>query len=255
MSKAKLAEPPNLSPDRTALFLDYDGTLVNIAATPDQALADDALRELLDGLDRKFSGAVALVSGRRIADIDGFLAPLRLTVAGLHGLELRLRNGETRECGGATEHLARAREALRTLHLRTPGTLLEDKRLTVAFHYRNAPEAEHEAKALAVRLEAESGGALKLLRGKMVVELLPAGRDKGRAIEDMLSLPEFAGRRPAFIGDDVTDEAGFKVVNARDGISVRVGTRYGDTEARWQLADVQALRQWLRTCFEGKKPE
>jgi trehalose 6-phosphate phosphatase len=122
MSKAKLAEPPNLAPDRTALFLDYDGTLVNIAATPDQAIADDALRELLSRLDRKLSGAVALVSGRRIADLDGFLAPLRLTVAGLHGLELRLRNGETRECGGATEHLARAREALHALHLRTPGT-------------------------------------------------------------------------------------------------------------------------------------
>lgn len=255
MSKASLAEPPNLVPDRTALFLDYDGTLVNIAATPDEAVADDALRELLDGLDRKFSGAVALVSGRRVADIDGFLAPLRLTVAGLHGLELRSRSGRTLECGGAAGPLAKAREALRELHLRTPGTLLEDKRLTVAFHYRNAPEAEHEATALAGRLKAESEGALELLRGKMVVELLPAGRDKGRAIEDMLGLPEFAGRRPVFIGDDVTDEAGFKVVNARDGISVRVGTRHGHTEARWQLADVQALRQWLRTCLDGEAPQ
>lgn len=251
MSKASLASPPSLDPDRTALFLDYDGTLVPIAPTPDAAVADDALRDLLAALDRRLDGALALVSGRRVADLDGFLAPLRLTVAGLHGLELRRRDGRLVDCGDAGRVLDRSRDALRRLGARYPGTLVEDKRLTVAFHYRNAPAAEGEALALAERLAAESGGGLQLLRGKMVVELLPAGRDKGRAITDLMALSEFAGRRPVFVGDDVTDEAGFMAANAQDGISIRVGTRNDGTAARWQLPDVATLRDWLGSCIDG----
>ncbi len=250
--------PPLADPRRDALFLDYDGTLVALAPTPDAAVADAELRSLLEALDRRWGGAVALVSGRRVADLDGFLDPLRLTVAGLHGLEVRLRDGRELDLGEAGAALERAKVELRALQERIPGTLVEDKRLTVAFHFRGAPAAEPEAQALAARLVEASGGGLQLLHGKMVVELLPAGRDKGKAILDLLGTAGFEGRRPVFVGDDVTDEAGFSATNERGGISVRVGTRDDDrgrgTAARWRLDDVGATRGWLRRCLEGEPP-
>lgn len=245
MHKALLDAPP-LDLERNALFLDYDGTLVGIAPTPAEAHADDELRGLLEALSARLGGALAVVSGRRVADIDHFLAPLRLTVAGLHGLELRRHDGSLVERGEAGPALDPARAAFRAFVTQNPGTLLEDKRLTVALHYRGAPAAEGEARALAARLAEASGGKLRLQHGKMVVELLPAGRDKGRAIEELLELPDFAGRVPVFVGDDVTDEAGFRAVNQRGGISVRVGTADQPTAACRSLADVGALRRWLR---------
>ncbi|MEK0083762.1 trehalose-phosphatase [Benzoatithermus flavus] len=249
MNKPLLPEPPPLDLDRSALFLDYDGTLVGIAPTPAEARADDELRDLLRDLLVRLNGAVAIISGRRVADIDHFLAPLRLTVAGLHGLELRRHDGSLVQCAAADDSLERVRAAFRSFVARNPGTLLEDKRLTVALHYRLAPSAAEEAAVLAARLAEESGGTLRLQQGKMVVELLPAGRDKGRAIEDLLALPEFAGRDPVFVGDDVTDEAGFLVVNRRGGISVRVGAADHPTEARRCLADIGALRRWLHASL------
>lgn len=250
MNKAPAGQPPRLELERTALFLDYDGTLVAIAPTPDEAVADDGLRHLLQTLDSRLQGALALVSGRPVADIDRFLHPDRYTIAGLHGLELRRRDGREMALGGAEAALDRARQALRSFSAEAPGTMLEDKRLTVALHYRGAPAVEDEARALAARLVEESGGALQVLAGKMVVELLPAGRDKGRAIAELLELPEFAGRRPVFVGDDVTDEAGFRTVNERGGISARVGTADRRTEALWRLEDVAALRGWLRAALD-----
>jgi trehalose 6-phosphate phosphatase len=255
MSKASAAAapPPVPHPGTDALFLDYDGTLVGIAPTPDAAVADDGLRSLLEALDRRWAGALALVSGRAVADLDGFLAPLRLTIAGLHGLEVRLRDGRELALGDAGAALQAARAELRSLEARIPGTLMEDKRLTVAFHFRGAPAAAAEVGAVAARLAEASGGALRLLHGKMVVELLPAGRDKGRAILDLLGTEPFAGRRPVFVGDDITDEAGFSATNERGGISVRVGTGERGTAARWRLDDVGATRRWLRGCLEGRE--
>jgi trehalose 6-phosphate phosphatase len=243
--------PPPLALAGTALFLDYDGTLVDIAPTPDAALADEELRHLLAALDERLTGALALVSGRPVGEIDGFLTPLRLTVAGLHGLELRRRDGGAVPSAAPTAALERARAAMRALHARIPGTLFEDKRSTVALHYRKTPEVEQEVLAAGARLVEESAGALQLLPGKMVVELLPVGRDKGRAIDDLMEQAEFAGRRPVFVGDDVTDEAGFRAVNRRGGISLRVGTTDRATEALHQLANVAALRGWLRDALEG----
>jgi trehalose 6-phosphate phosphatase len=244
-------DPPPLDLDGSALFLDYDGTLVPIAPTPAEARADDEVRALLAALAERLSGALGVVSGRPVADIDGFLAPLRLTVAGLHGLELRRRDGGLVELAAAGEDLAPVRAAFAAFAARSPGTLVEDKRLSLALHYRQAPACEPEAVALATRLEGASGGALRLQRGKMVVELLPAGRDKGRAIEDLLALPEFAGRVPVFVGDDVTDEAGFRAVNRLGGTSVRVGAAEGGTEAGQRLAGIADLRSWLRRSLEA----
>ncbi len=249
MSKSMPDDPPALDLEHAALFLDYDGTLVGIAPTPAEARADEALLALLAQLQERLGGALAIVSGRGVADIDRMLAPLRLTVAGLHGLELRPRQAATLEDVAGDPLLIPARAALAAFAARHPGTLVEDKRLSLALHYRLAPEATLSAERLAERLAAESAGALRLQRGKMVVELLPAGRDKGRAIGDLLGLAEFAGRRPVFVGDDVTDEAGFRMVNARDGVSVRVGEAAGETDARHRLADVGALQSWLHASL------
>ena len=244
-------DPPLLDLDRCALFLDYDGTLVPIAPTPAEALADDEVRALLAALAERLAGALGVVSGRPVADVDGFLAPLRLAVAGLHGLELRRRDGSLVELAAAGEALAAVRGAFAAFAARSPGTLVEDKRLGLALHYRQAPASERDAVELATRLADASGGALRLQRGKMVVELLPAGRDKGRAIEDLLALPEFAGRVPVFVGDDVTDEAGFRAVNRLGGTSVRVGPVDGASEAAHRLADIAELRGWLRRSLDA----
>jgi trehalose 6-phosphate phosphatase len=239
-------DPPLLDLDRCALFLDYDGTLVPIAPTPAEARADDEVRALLAALAERLAGALGVVSGRPVADIDGFLAPLRLTVAGLHGLELRRRDGSLVELAAAGDALTPVRTAFAEFAARAPGTLVEDKRLSLALHYRQAPACEPEAVELATRLADASYGALRLQRGKMVVELLPAGGDKGRAIEDLLALPEFAGRVPVFVGDDITDEAGFRAANRLGGASVRVGSAGGTTEAAHRLANIAELRGWLR---------
>ncbi len=253
MSKSMPDELPALDLGRSALFLDYDGTLVPIAPTPDAAHADDALRELLQRLARRLDGAIAIVTGRPVADIDGFLAPLRLSVAGLHGLQLRPQSGDLVEHVPPDSVLAAARNWLGAFVEQNPGTLLEDKRLSVALHFRQAPDVAAAAEAVAVRVADESTGLLRLQRGKMVVELLPAGRDKGRAIDDLLQQPDFAGRRPVFVGDDVTDEAGFRTVNHLNGTSIRVGQPEGGTDAQHCLADIAALQRWLERSLAGER--
>ena len=235
--------PPALDLDRCALFLDYDGTLVDLAPTPAEALADAELRELLAALHVRLTGALAIITGRPVADIDGFLAPLRLTVAGLHGLVRRRHDGHLTETALPPGLMAPVRAALASFAAAHPGTMLEDKRLSLALHYRQAPEAEEAASQLAQQLAEGSNGHLRLQRGKMVVELLPVGSDKGGAVAALLDEADFRGRTPIFVGDDVTDEAGFRSVNALGGVSIRVGD--GPTEAAHQLSDVTTLRRWL----------
>jgi trehalose 6-phosphate phosphatase len=235
--------PPSLDPDRCALFLDYDGTLVDLAPTPAEAVADAGLRELLATLQVRLTGALGIVTGRPVADIDGFLAPLRVTVAGLHGLVRRRHDGVVAEAPLPEGLLPPVREALARFVAAHPGTMLEDKRLSLALHYRQAPEAAAAAGELAQALATASDGALRHQRGKMVEELLPTGFDKGGAVTALLEEPDFRGRLPFFIGDDVTDEAGFRRVNGLGGVSIRVGS--GPTEATHQLGDVATLRRWL----------
>lgn len=245
--------PPELVLERMALFLDYDGTLVDIAPTPEAAHADAGLVELLAGLQARLDGALAVVTGRPVADVDDFLAPLRLSLAALHGLELRLQDGTMLDSPVPQIALERVRAAFAELVAAHPGTRLEDKRLSVALHYRQAPEAAERVDKVAAALAEASRGELRLLRGKMVVEILPAGVDKGRAIEALLAIPPFAGRTPVFVGDDVTDEAGFRAVNARDGLSVRIGGGVA-TEARHRLPDHRALRRWLGAALGQEGP-
>jgi trehalose 6-phosphate phosphatase len=240
----KALVPPSLDPSAQAVFLDYDGTLVEIAPTPEEARADPELLLLLELLQERLDGALAIVTGRPIGDIDALLHPLRLTVAALHGLAVRRRDGSAMAAPVSAALLDPVRDAFSAFAAEHPGTRVEDKGLSIALHYRGAPSAGAAAETLAHRLAATSEGALRLQRGKMVAELLPAGTDKGRAITALMEEPPFHARHPVFVGDDVTDEAGFSAVNQQSGTSVRVGC--GPTAARFQLRNVGALRDWLR---------
>jgi trehalose 6-phosphate phosphatase len=235
---------------RPALFLDFDGTLVELAPQPDAVRPAPGLVPLLASLSRLLGGGLAIVTGRRVAVIDHFLAPLRLPVAGLHGFEVRI-DGELAPSLACGDELAVARRRLGALAGVWRGLRLEDKGLTLALHYREAPEAEPVVKALLASVRDDSDGALSLINGNMVAELLPTGRDKGTAIRDLLELPSFAGGRPIFLGDDVTDEAGFRVVNALGGVSARVGPPTRPTEARTALADVAAALAWLEKLHQS----
>ena len=229
-----------------ALFLDFDGTLANIAASPCGVSVDPGLRPTLAALREALGGAVALVSGRTLAKLDELLAPLVLPAAGLHGLERRRADGTITRAdeAEAAGPLAAVRERLTAFAAAAPGVLLEDKGLTLALHYRDAQHLKAECRRAVAEALAASGGGLHLLEGKMMFEIKVDGSDKGTAIEAFLAEPPFAGRTPAFFGDDVTDEDGFAAVNRHGGVTVRVGDGAA-TAARWRIASVDALLVWL----------
>ncbi|MGS1003257.1 trehalose-phosphatase [Burkholderia glumae] len=232
--------PASLPLTDTAFFFDFDGTLVDLAPTPDGIHVPASLPALLTELRTLTRGAVAIVSGRGIDSIDGFLGLTDLPVAGLHGAERRDANGDTRRVGFNDERLLRIEHELAAVVERHPGMLLEIKGAAVALHFRNAPEREAVAREAAERLVADYPDAYVLQPGKMVFEIKPKGVDKGRAIAAFLNEPPFAGRMPVFAGDDLTDEKGFAVVDAAGGLSIKIGA--GDTTARARLDSVEAMR-------------
>jgi trehalose 6-phosphate phosphatase len=241
--------PPLPEPsDRWAIFLDIDGTLVAIAETPQTAQVEPELLPLLERLRQGVGGALAVVSGRRLADIDRLLAPLRLPAAGLHGRERRGADGTLVESGGPEAIIAPLRPRLATYAEARPGLLLEDKHGSLALHYRLAPAYGASVTRLARRLAADEP-RLRVIFGRKVVEFQPRGSDKGTAIAAFLQEPPFAGRRPIYAGDDVTDEDGFAAVNRLGGLSIRVPNeeRHARTStARFELRTVAALHRWLR---------
>jgi trehalose 6-phosphate phosphatase len=237
------------SPRDIALFLDVDGTLLHLADTPDAVTIERETVELLGRAHRATGGGLALITGRAIADIDRLFAPLALPVAGQHGYERRDAAGAVRQHARPASPLAAGRTRFAAFAYEHPGVLIEDKGLTIAIHFRLAPAAEPKLAALVAALAAESAGALAVQRGKMVFELLPAGRDKGTAIAEFMREPPFRGRTPVFVGDDVTDEYGFSIVNGMGGLSVKVGA--GPTEARMRVSGVDAVRAWLGRLVNG----
>ena len=241
-----MTTPPPLTDD-SALFLDVDGTLLDIAPTPQAVSVSPQLIEILEQLQTRLHGAVALVSGRSITTIDALFAPLKLPASGLHGLECRLPSGAVRTVGGDPAALTTAREAAAAFVRTTPGVVLEDKGLALAIHYRQAPQQERAVKELAQRLVAQFARRLQIQEGKMVVELRPHGADKGTAIDKFITEPPFTGRVPVFVGDDATDEHGFEVVNRLRGISVHVGA-VARTAARYSLPTVNDVHRWLETA-------
>lgn len=236
-------------PERPALFLDLDGTLLEFAGRPQEVAPSARLRAVLPTLVPATNGAVAIVTGRKIADIDRLLEPHRFPAAGVHGLELRASERHAVATQGDEAALGVARDALAHFVAAHSGLLLEDKDVAVALHYRGRPELADEIAGFVTDLEAVLTDELDILRGKMVVEIKLSGSNKGQAIRTFMEEPPFRGRRPVFIGDDVTDEAGFEAVNALDGVSVKVGD--GPTVARWRLADVTAVVAWLETVLAG----
>ena len=246
MPHAAPPPPPELNADTIALFLDVDGTLVEIEREPDAVHVPERLSGILSALQRATGGALALVSGRALADLDRLFAPLRLSAAGLHGLERRNLCAEVVRAEPEPAILEAARAQLAAFAERHPGVLLEDKRLTLALHYRNAPAQQDAATAAAEAAVAASEGTLVLLRGKMVLELKPPGCDKGQAIAAFLGEMPFAGRQPVFAGDDVTDEAGFEVVNSQGGVTIRIGADGARTAAHHGLPDVGTMQSWLQ---------
>jgi trehalose 6-phosphate phosphatase len=240
-----LPPPPDLRVDEIALFLDVDGTLVEIEREPGAVHVPARLCRVLADLQEAGGGALALVSGRSLEQLDRLFAPLRLSAAGLHGLERRnLAVGVfRREPDRAVFAPARAKlDGFARAHA---GVLLEDKGLTLALHYRKAPQVEHEAKALAQAVAAASRGALVLLEGKKVLELKPPGDDKGKAIAAFMQELPFCGRCPVFAGDDITDEAGFATINGLGGISIRIGADARPTAAGYGHRDVRSMQAWL----------
>ena len=227
-----------------ALFLDFDGTLVDIAMTPDAVTVHPRLRTILSACAEAFGGAVAIVSGRPIVTVDALLDPLKLPAAGLHGLELRMPDGTVEQGAHRSEGLAGVRVRFLSLAREDPRLVVEDKGSSLALHFRRAPERERELRDLVDEAATPHNGH-HVMHGKMVLEVRPMHADKGTAIARLLDTPPFTGRRPVFAGDDITDEDGFAAVNRNGGISIKVGT--GETEATCRLPDVAALHEWLAT--------
>lgn len=235
-----------------AYFLDVDGTLIELAERPHDVEVSAELIDLLQRLAQRSGGAVALVSGRALTDLDHHLAGFCLPRAGQHGLERRDSAGRLWLHAAAPEAKQTIRAALAPLLARHPGLLLEDKGLSLALHYRLAPRLAAHVHQLMARLVAESGENLCLQKGKYVLEVKPAGFHKGTAVEEFLTEPPFRGRRPVFIGDDLNDEHGFQAVNQQGGLSIKVGA--GKSGALYRLADVAAVRAWLASALENEEP-
>ena len=235
----------NLALTAVALFLDVDGTLLEIAATPYAVSVSGDVRERLRALSSAGGGAVALVSGRAIVDLDALFAPLTLPSAGLHGFERRgATGGYRRRPLPSRAALDAARGAMLDLADRHEGLLVEDKRFALALHYREAPHLEDAVVKTMENVASQLAGELELQHGKMVVELRPTGSTKADAVAEFLAEPPFTGRLPIFMGDDLTDEPAFDLVNRLDGLSVVVGSRR-PSAARASLADVPAVHDWL----------
>ena len=234
--------PPALRAATHAVFLDFDGTLVEFDDNPQNvAIAPRAL-EQLRVLQRTHSGALAIVSGRQIADLDRFLAPLSFAAAGVHGLERRLAPGGETVMLAGPEALDSVRRSLESPLAASPELQLEDKGTALVIHYRTAPSLEARAKAM-MQAAIQGRDDMVLMQGDGIVEVHPAGMDKGKAVADLMGEPVFAGRVPVYVGDDVTDEFALDYVRKAGGISVKIGE--AASAAEFRLKDVTALHHWL----------
>lgn len=250
-----------LAPEALAVLLDFDGTLVGIAERPEAVVLKAHTVETLTRLEAVLDGAVAIVSGRSIADIDRVFGPRRFAVAGIHGLERRGRDGRLHAQAYDRAALEDIAETLGALAETEPGVGLERKAGSVALHYRQRPELEARCRAAASAAAERDPGA-RILTGKMVVEVKLGGRSKADAVHDFMAEPPFAGRTPLYAGDDVTDEDAFRAVAALDGVSIKIGSEA--TAACYRAEDTEAFLDWLdrlgarladrRAAPEGVRP-
>ena len=232
-----------------AVFLDFDGTLADIAAHPQAVTVHADIPPRLAALAAALDGALAIITGRPIAEIDHFLAPLRLPAAGVHGAERRAADGRWHHL--PAPRLDEVLPALRAFVAAHPGLLLEEKSSAIALHYRQAPLLE--AQCLAAMTGAlQQLPDMALMRGKQVLEMKPRAAGKGAAVRAFLEEAPFQGRRPWFFGDDVTDEAAFEAVQDLGGIAVKIGA--GSTCAHHRLDDPAALQAWLQRALAALVP-
>lgn len=241
-----LPAPPVLA-DGVALFLDMDGVLAPMAPTPDGVGPVARRTAALRAVETRLAGRVAIVSGRTIVEIDRISDTALTSASGVHGLERRLKDGSIQR-QAPDPGVATALQAFRAFAAERPGVIVEDKGVSAGLHYRQAPDQTAAAKALAQRLQAETG--LTLQPGHMVLELKTPGADKGTAVSAFMQDEPFKGAVPIMLGDDLTDEHGFEAAAALGGYGVLVGPER-DTSARYRLEDVDAVLTWLEAVAEA----
>lgn len=224
-----------------AFFLDFDGTLAPIEPRPDLVRLPDPVRDTLQRLRDAAGGALAVLSGRDLSDLDRMLAPLSLPAAGSHGLVRRDAGGRLDEAASASPALAAACRQLSDF-ADAHGLLLEPKRGGASLHYRSDPALAAACLALADAIEAMHGG-LRVIRGHMVIEVTIRGRDKGHALTAFMAEAPFRGRMPVAVGDDTTDEDAFAAAQAFDGLTIRIGP--GVTRATHRMPDIGTFHDWL----------
>jgi trehalose 6-phosphate phosphatase len=233
--------PPDL--DRTnALFLDLDGTLLEIAPTPELVVVPPGLPDLLTNVHGHLGGAVAIVTGRPIGVVDSLLAPFYASAAGEHGVALRYQDGTIEEMPKGLAVPDTWRDALKAAAERWPGVLIEPKPHGVAVHYRLVPERGNDVWRLVRALVPQDHPWFRLIPAREAVEIGPRAASKGHAVERLMAQAPFQGRRPIFVGDDFTDEAGMEAARQFGGEGLRVAEVFG--------GDPAAVRAWLRRGAE-----
>lgn len=246
MSGADVLSSPPAAIGRASLFLDFDGTLAAIAPRPDAVVVGAELCGLIERLTHLLFGRLAIVSGRGVDEIAAMLPVPGLAIAGSHGLELQWPDGQRVVSAAPDDHEALL-QSLSDFSDAHPGTLVERKPFGAGLHYRGAPQTADAARELAERLAEDHG--LSVQAGKMVYELRPAGRHKGDAIRAFMAGFPFSEGTPWFLGDDVTDEDGFRMVRDLGGMGVLVGEAR-PSAARFRLSDVAAVHHWLDRVAE-----
>jgi len=233
-----------LHPEALALLFDFDGTLVAIADRPeDVVLADQTMRTLV-ALRSVLGGAVAVISGRPVHQIDRLLAPYKFAVAGTHGLERRDHNGKYHRGRFDRAALDDIQEALKRTFVGEDGLLFERKPGSVALHYRQRPDLAERCRAVAADTVAGRTDA-RLLQGKMVVEVKLGTQTKADAVRDFMAVAPFRGRMPVYAGDDVTDEDAFRAVAHCHGTAIKIGP--GATTAEYRVPDTEKFLSWLQS--------
>jgi trehalose 6-phosphate phosphatase len=236
--------------DTICLFLDFDGTLLDLAETPHAIAVDGALPGLLARTAAALDGALALVSGRPIDELDQLLAPLKLPAAGIHGFERRDAWGAVHRAPARRDSLETVRHQFIEFIADHPRLLLEDKGEALALHYRRAPETAGAVRAFADRMVAALPPGFTLQPGDMVVEVKSQLFSKGMAVREFMREPPFAARRPVVIGDDFTDVDAFRVVEYLGGLSIAVGDRIRGRERLPSPATVRELLGQLATAHD-----
>lgn len=239
--------PPPALADDDALFLDVDGTLLAFADHPDKVAPDPSLLTLLASVQQCLGGALALLSGRPVSQLQAMFAPLRLPMAGLHGAQL-LTSADASPAQADTAQWLHAlhQRAMQLAHAH-PGVMIENKGQALALHWRNAPDAGAAVITFA-NAQLPQLHDVRLQPGNHVIEFVGSGHDKGRALQQLMQNPPFQGRRPVFIGDDLTDEHGFHAAQQLGGIGVLVGQR-NESVAVAALPDITAVHAWLRAAI------